>query len=112
MRPVDWTANFHGHVEADGAVSIEAAHHDGIANSSHIASDHGRTHSGVRLPKLTPSQEPGKSSVLVYPFFIVSTAALPALAVYVSPSEKSIPTRPWLMRVTSRRAGRPLSLPV
>ncbi|KJR80357.1 uncharacterized protein SPSK_05629 [Sporothrix schenckii 1099-18] len=94
--PVDWTANFHGHVEADGAVSIEAAHHDGTANSSHIASDYGRSQLGVLLLQLTLSQEPSKDSV---------TAALPALTVSLSPLENSIPTRPWLMRVTSWSTG-------
>lgn len=98
LVPLDKTAapaDFHGHVEADGVVSIEAAHHDAAANSSYVTiPDYGRTHSGVRLPPLTPSQEPGKGPVLVYPFYTFSTAAAPALTVYLSPSENSNPTHP------------------
>lgn len=96
--PLDKTgppADFHGHVEADGAVSIEASHHDGAANSSYVTiPDYGRTHSGVRLPPLTASQEPGKGPALVYPFYTFSNAASPQLTVYFSPSENSNPTHP------------------
>ncbi|CAK7212407.1 hypothetical protein SEUCBS140593_001493 [Sporothrix eucalyptigena] len=100
LVPLDKTpvpADFHGHVEADGVVSIEAAHHDAVsaANSSYISiPNYGRTHSGVRLPPLTPSQEPGKGPVLVYPFYTFSTASAPSLTVYLSPSENSNPTHP------------------
>lgn len=98
LNKINVPADFHGHVEADGVVSIEAAHHDAAtsaANSSYITiPDYGRTHSGVRLPPLTPSQEPGKGPALVYPFYTFGAAAAPALTVYLSPSENSNPTHP------------------
>ncbi|KAL1900283.1 hypothetical protein Sste5346_002594 [Sporothrix stenoceras] len=98
LVPLDKTAppaDFHGHVEADGVVSIEAYHHNGAANSTYVTiPDYGRTHSGVRLPPLTASQEPGKGPVLVYPFYTFSNAASPQLTVYLSPSENSNPTHP------------------
>ncbi len=92
-------ADFQGHVEADGVVSIEAGHHASAGNASAgpyvVIPDYGRTHSGVRLPPLTPSQDPGKGPVLTYPFYTFSAAAAaPALTVYLSPSENANPTRP------------------
>ncbi|OAA64554.1 hypothetical protein SPI_03201 [Niveomyces insectorum RCEF 264] len=102
LVPLDKTrvpAGFHGHVEADGVVSMEAAHHATTpTNSSYLdLPDYGRTHSGVKLGPRTPSQQPGAGPVLTYPFYTfdaVAGTAAPALTVYLSPSENANPASP------------------
>jgi hypothetical protein len=90
-------ADFHGHVEDGGVVSMEAEHFDSTASSSAayvVVPDYGRTFSGVKLPPTYPSQSPAKGPVLVYPVYTFSSATNASLTVYFSPSENSNPVSP------------------
>lgn len=90
-------ADFEGHVEANGVVSIEAEHFAPAPRTSAeymTIPDYGRTLSGVKLPPNTPSQSPGRGPVLVYPFYTFSNASAASLTVYLSPSENANPNSP------------------
>jgi hypothetical protein len=90
-------ANFKGHVEAAGVVSIEAEHFAPPPESSSTymtIPEYGRTLSGVKLPPKTPSQQPGQGPVLVYPFYTFTNASAASLTVYLSSSDNANPTSP------------------
>jgi hypothetical protein len=87
--------DFKGHVESSGAVSIEASHFSPPSSPVYVPiPSYGRTHSGVRLPPVTASQQPAKGPALVYPFFTFSNATAAALTVYLSSSENANPDSP------------------
>jgi hypothetical protein len=91
-------ADFAGHIESSGVISIEAAHFAPAPNSSPAyltIPSYGRTHSGVKLPPNHPSQPAdGTGPVLVYPFYTFTNASSASLTVYLSASYNSNPTRP------------------
>ncbi|KAK0626664.1 hypothetical protein B0T14DRAFT_510608 [Immersiella caudata] len=89
-------ADFKGHVESDRTLSIEAEHFNPAASSKDytIIPHYGRTLSGVRLPPRTPSQQPGKGPVLVYPFYSFTNIADATVTVYLAPSENANPQSP------------------
>jgi len=90
-------ADFKGHVESSGVVSIEAEHFSSSSSSRDqhiIVPDYGRTLSGVKLPPQTASQTAGKGPVLVYPFYTFSTASSASVTVYLAPSENARPSSP------------------
>ncbi|KAK0635441.1 hypothetical protein B0T17DRAFT_612306 [Bombardia bombarda] len=89
-------ADFKGHIEASGVVSIEAEHSSQSLSSKDytIIPTYGRTLSGVRLPTASASQSPAKGPVLVYPFFTFTNAASASLTFYLSPSENANPSSP------------------
>ncbi|OIW32683.1 hypothetical protein CONLIGDRAFT_699566 [Coniochaeta ligniaria NRRL 30616] len=86
---------FQGHIESTGAVSIEATHFSPSSSPTYVSiPDYGRTHSGVHLPPLTPSQQPAAGPALIYPFLTFSNATSAALTVYLSSSENANPNSP------------------
>ncbi|KAB5515085.1 hypothetical protein GE09DRAFT_1196189 [Coniochaeta sp. 2T2.1] len=88
-------SGFQGHVESAGVVAIEASHFAPASSPSYVAiPDYGRTHSGVRLPPVTASQQPAQGPALIYPFHTFSSATAAALTVYLSSSENSNPNSP------------------
>ncbi len=97
----DAPADFKGHIEFNRVVSIEANHFKQINQSSGqnvtYASipNYGRTLAGVKLWPLTAkSQTPTSAPVLIYPFYIFSSAASPSITVYLSSSENANPDSP------------------
>lgn len=90
-------AGFVGHVESTGMVSIEATHFSPSSSPVYVSiPDYGRTHSGVRLPPQTPSQQQPdtQAPALIYPFLALSDTASAALTVYLSASENANPGSP------------------
>jgi hypothetical protein len=91
-------ADFTGHIESSGVVSIEAAHFAPAPDSSPAyltIPSYGRTHSGVKLPPNHPSQPAdGTGPVLVYPFYTFTNTTAASLTVYLSASDNANPSRP------------------
>ena len=100
--PVNKTSvpsSFHGFVESDGHVSIEAEH--ATSNTSSPTASfgnipgYGRTLSGVTLfPVTAPSQSLPDAPKLTYDFYAFSNAPAANVTVYVGPSLNTIPSRP------------------
>ena len=91
-------ASFHGFVESDGTVSIEAEHTSGNTSANGtsyaIIPSYGRTLSGVTLlPVTAPSQSPPNSPRLTYDIYFFSNMTA-NITVYVGPSLNTIPERP------------------
>jgi hypothetical protein len=91
---------FKGHVEFNGAVSIEANHYATVENAVDAAKyasipDYGRTLAGVKLwPPTAPGQTVPAGPALVYPFYSFSSATTGKVTVYLSSSENSNSERP------------------
>ncbi|KAL1964495.1 hypothetical protein VTN77DRAFT_6921 [Rasamsonia byssochlamydoides] len=95
-------SSFHGFVESDGVVSIEAQHatrNTSTANVSYaVIPGYGRTLSGVTLlPVNAPSQEAPSSPRLEYDMYLFSPAANGStvnITLYLGPSLNVDPDRP------------------
>ena len=100
--PVNHTSvpkSFHGFVESDATISMEAEHtskNTSTANASYvIIPGYGRTLSGVTLlPVTADTQVPPKSPMLQYEFYAFSNVSNANITVYVGPSLNTIPDRP------------------
>jgi hypothetical protein len=90
-------AKLHGFVEANGYVSMEAAHASRVVNSSSVAwkriPDIGRTGAGMEpFPVTAPSQTPGAGSPrLEYDMSLFTTGPVKVWA-YLSPRNNVLPT--------------------
>ena len=101
MLPVNNTqvpTDFHGHVESDRTVSIEAEHTIKNISSGDVSygiiPSYGRTLSGVTLfPVTAATQTPPSSPMLQYSMYLF-TQTLANVTVYVSPSLNTDPSRP------------------
>ncbi|KAK3325613.1 hypothetical protein B0H66DRAFT_130772 [Apodospora peruviana] len=87
-------ADFKGHIEASGAVSLEAEHFVAGGNEYVVVPDYGRTLSGVKLPTKSVSYAPGKGPALTYSFYTFTATSSASLTFYLSPSENANPTSP------------------
>ncbi|MCJ1436841.1 hypothetical protein MMC27_006223 [Xylographa pallens] len=92
-------ASFHGFVESDATISMEAEHtsaNTSTANASYaIIPGYGRTLSGVTLlPVTAASQTAPHGPMLQYSFYAFSNVSNANVTVYVGPSLNTIPTRP------------------
>ncbi|KAG2412534.1 hypothetical protein HFD88_010091 [Aspergillus terreus] len=92
-------ASFHGFVESDGTVSIEAEHtsrNTSAGNTSYaVVPGYGRTLSGVTLlPALAETQQPPSSPRLEYDMYIFSNVTTAKATVYLGPSLNTNPSRP------------------
>lgn len=93
-------SGFHGFVESDATVSIEAEHfarNTSSTNASYaVIPGYGRTLSGVTLlPVLAPSQSPPNSPRLEYNVYFFSQNVSNAnISVYMAPSLNTDPSRP------------------
>ena len=100
--PVNKTSvpsSFHGFVESDAQISIEAEHTTSNTSSNTasfgIIPGYGRTLSGVTLfPVTAPSQALTSAPKLAYDFYAFSNASQANVTVYVGPSLNTIPSRP------------------
>lgn len=86
--------DFAGHVESNGAVSIEASHFGAIEAGSDVSyvtiPSYGRTLAGVKLwPVTAPSQDPSSGPSLAYPFYTYSDAENAKVTIYLSASENA-----------------------
>jgi len=87
-------ADFEGHIESQGAISIEASHFNRIENAGGVSyasiPNYGRTHSGVKLwPVTAATQSTASGPALVYPFYSFSQAQNAKVTVYLSASENA-----------------------
>ncbi|KEZ45453.1 hypothetical protein SAPIO_CDS1766 [Scedosporium apiospermum] len=88
-------ADFAGHVESEGVVSIEANHFSSVTEGANNASyavipNYGRTLAGIKLwPVTTPSQDPATGAAVTFPFWTYTQAANVKVTVYLSASENA-----------------------
>lgn len=92
-------ASFHGFVESDATVSMEAAHttrNTSTDDTSYtVIPGYGRTLSGVTLlPVLADTQEPPSSPRLEYDLYLFSNASTAKATVYLGSSLNTDPSRP------------------
>ena len=92
-------SDFHGFVESDGHVSIEAEHATGNTSAGDVSygviPGYGRTLSGVTLfPVTADSQTAPDGPKLSYDFYAFSNSSKTNVTVYIGPSLNTIPSRP------------------
>ncbi|ETN41045.1 uncharacterized protein HMPREF1541_02979 [Cyphellophora europaea CBS 101466] len=101
--PVNNTAaptSFHGHVESDAHISIEAEHFTNATSTPSVSyitiPSYGRTLSGVCItPWTAASQSPTLDAPqLIYPFYTFTPASMANLTLYLGPGMNTDPTRP------------------
>ncbi|KAF9883989.1 hypothetical protein FE257_002430 [Aspergillus nanangensis] len=100
--PVNKTSapgSFHGFVESDATVSIEAEHTSRNTSDGNVSYEvipgYGRTLSGVTLlPSLADTQQPPSSPRLEYDMYIFSNTSVVDATVYLGPSLNTDPSRP------------------
>jgi hypothetical protein len=90
---------FKGHVESNGAISIEAEHYTRAQPKDDLSyitiPGYGRTLSGVKLwPATASSQTPDTAPSLRYPFYSFSQTELPRLIMYLGSTLNHDPSRP------------------